>query len=205
MIDLKHIPAFTLRGGEPIPAIGMGTFGSDRVSALEVAQAVAGGVRAGYRLLDCAACYGNEAQIGESIHAVLNEGVVRREELFVMTKVWNDMHRDVAGALNKSLHELRLDYVDMLFIHWPFPNYHAPGCSVEARNPNSQPFSITEFLDTYSQLEALRDAGLIRYIGVSNMTIPKLDAVLPKLKTLPAACEIELHPYFQQCAIVDAL
>lgn len=205
MIDPKTIPHFTLAGGAEIPCIGMGTFGSDRVSPDDVAQAVAGALRSGYRLLDCAACYGNEAQIGAVLRTAMDEGVVRRDELFVMTKVWNDMHRDVAGALKKSLSELKCDYVDMLFIHWPFPNYHAPFCTVDSRNPDSKPFSVAEFLDTYRQIEALADAGLVRHIGLSNMTIPKLEAVLPKLRIAPAACEIELHPCFQQQALFDYL
>ena len=192
MIDPKTVPHFTLNSGAEIPCIGMGTFGSDRVSPDDVAGAVAGALRAGYRLLDCAACYGNEAQIGVQLRAALDEKVVRREELFVMTKIWNDMHRDVAGALDKSLRELRCDYVDMLFIHWPFPNYHAPFCGVDSRNPDSKPFSVAEFLDTYRQIEALVDAGRVRHIGLSNMTVPKLEAVLPKLRIAPAACEIEL-------------
>ena len=131
MIDPKTVPHFTLNSGAEIPCIGMGTFGSDRVSPDDVAGAVAGALRAGYRLLDCAACYGNEAQIGAQLRAALDGKVVRREELFVMTKIWNDMHRDVAGALDKSLRELQCDYVEMLFIHWPFRNDHAPFCGVE--------------------------------------------------------------------------
>ena len=87
MIDPKTVPHFTLNSGAESPCIGMGTFGSDRVSPDDVAGAVAGALRAGYRLLDCAACYGNEAQIGVQLRAALDGKVVRREELFVMTKI----------------------------------------------------------------------------------------------------------------------
>ena len=93
----------------------------------------------------------------------------------------------------------------MLFIHWPFPNYHPPFCDVNTRNPDSKPFSVAEFLDTYRQIEALVDEGLVRHIGISNMTIPKLEAVLPKLRIPPAACESELHPCFQQQELFDYL
>ncbi len=181
-----------------IPEIGLGTFGSDRVSAEDVAGAVDGAVRAGYRMIDCAACYGNEAEIGEVLEKILKEGVVKREELFVASKVWNDMHRYVRKALTKTLTDLRLDYVDLYFIHWPFPNYHPPGCSVDERNPDSRPFSVEEFMDTYRQLEELYEEGLIRAIGVSNMTIPKFELTLPLMKVAPYACELELHPCFQQ-------
>ena len=204
-IDASKVPQITLHDGSRIPCIGMGTFGSDRVGPDEVAGAVAGAIRAGYRLFDCAACYGNEAQIGQVFQAAFDEGVVERKDLYIMTKVWNDMHRDVETACRKSIADLRCGYVDMYFIHWPFPNYHAPHCDVDARNPDSKPFSVEEFLDTYRQCEALVDKGLIRHIGISNMTIPKLEAVLGRLRIPPTACEIELHPCFQQQELFDYL
>ena len=205
MIDPKTVPSFKLNDGSVIPCIGMGTFGSDRVTPDEVAQAVAGGIRVGYRLFDCAACYGNEDKIGVEFRRAFDEGVVKREELFIMSKVWNDMHRHVAESCKKTIADLQCDYLDMLFIHWPFPNYHAPFCDVDSRNPDSKPFSVAEFVDTYRQIEALVDQGLVKHIGISNMTIPKLDAVLDKLRIKPAACESELHPCFQQQALFDYL
>lgn len=183
----------------------MGTFGSDRVSHEDVSEAAAGAIRCGYRLFDCAACYGNEAQIGTVFQEAFQEKAVERKDLFIMSKVWNDMHRDVARACKKSIADLACDYLDMYFIHWPFPNYHAPGCDGDARNPDSRPFSVDEFLDTYRQCEALVDQGLIRHIGVSNMTIVKLDAVLPKLRIKPAAAELEMHPAFQQRELKEYL
>ena len=204
MIDPKTVPTMKLDGGR-IPCVGMGTFGSDRVSPEEVAGAVAGGIRAGYRLFDCAACYGNEEQIGNVFRAAMDEGIVERGDLFLMTKVWNDMHREVEKSCLKSIHDLQCDYLDMLFIHWPFPNYHAPFCDVNSRNPDSRPFSVEEFLDTYRQIEALVDRGLVRHIGISNMTIPKLEAVLDKVRIRPAACESEMHPCFQQQELLEYL
>ena len=205
MADQYQIPKIRLGNNDEIPCIGMGTFGSDRVIADEVAAAVAGAIRAGYRLFDCAACYGNEAQIGKVFRDAFDEGVVERKDMFIMTKVWNDMHRDVAGSCRKSIEDLKCGYLDMLFIHWPFPNYHAPFCDADARNPDSKPFSVNEFLDTYRQIEELVDEGLVRHIGISNMTIPKLDAVLDKLRIMPAACESEMHPCFQQNELLDYL
>jgi diketogulonate reductase-like aldo/keto reductase len=122
-----------------------------------------------------------------------------------MTKVWNDMHREVEKSCLKSIEDLQCDYLDMLFIHWPFPNYHAPFCDVNSRNPDSRPFSVEEFLDTYRQIEALVDKGLVKHIGISNMTIPKLNAVIDQLRIQPAACESEMHPCFQQQDILDYL
>ena len=181
-----------------IPCIGMGTFGSDRFSPDEVSNAVAGALRSGWRMFDCAACYGNEAQIGGVFQAAFDEGIVKREELYITSKVWNDMHRRVREAALKSINDLRCGYIDLYFIHWPFPNYHAPGCDVDSRNPDSKPFSVDEFVDTYRQIEALIDEGLVRHAGISNMTIPKLEKVIDRLRIKPAACELEMHPCFQQ-------
>ena len=122
-----------------------------------------------------------------------------------MTKVWNDMHRDVEKSCRKSIQDLQCDYIDLFFIHWPFPNYHAPGCDVDSRNPDSKPFSVAEFMDTYRQCEELVRKGLIKAIGISNMTIPKLEAVIDKFEIMPVACESEFHPCFQQQEIFDYL
>lgn len=204
-INPDRIPKITLNTGDRIPCIGMGTFGSDRFSPEEVSAAVAGAIRAGYRMFDCAACYGNEKEIGEVFQAAFDEGVVERKDLCIMTKVWNDMHREVEKSCRQSIADLRCDYIDIFFIHWPFPNYHAPFCDVDSRNPDSRPFSVEEFMDTYRQCEELVDKGLIRHIGISNMTIPKLEAVLDKFRIMPAVCESEFHPCFQQQEIFDYL
>ena len=205
MVDPNTVPVMRLGDGGSIPCIGMGTFGSDRVSPEEVAGAVAGGIRAGWRLFDCAACYGNEVQIGQVFREAFDEKIVERKDLFIMTKVWNDMHREVRKSCLKSIEDLQCGYLDMLFIHWPFPNYHPPFCDVDTRNPDSKPFSVQEFLDTYRQIEALVDEGLVKHIGISNMTIPKLNAVLDQLRIHPAACESEMHPCFQQKEILEYL
>lgn len=199
------IPEYTLYNGEKIPCIGLGTFGSDKCSAQEIACAVKGAIDAGYTMFDCAACYGNEAEIGEVFKDAFEQNIVKREDLYIMTKVWNDMHRDVESSCRKSIENLQCGYIDMFFIHWPFPNYHAPGCDGDSRNPDSRPFSVEEFMDTYRQCEELVDKGLIRNIGISNMTIPKLEAVIDKFRIKPAACESEIHPCFQQKELIEYL
>ena len=154
-IDPGKVPQRRLFTGALMPAVGMGTFGSDHVSAQEVSQAVAGAVEAGYRSFDCAACYGNEAQIGQVFADAFARGTVKREELFIASKVWNDMHGDgdVLIACARTLKDLKLDYLDMYYVHWPFPNYHAPGCDVDSRNPDARPFSVEEFMKTWRQME----------------------------------------------------
>jgi diketogulonate reductase-like aldo/keto reductase len=181
----------------------MGTFGSDKYGEARVSEAVAFALRAGYRMFDCASVYGNEGSIGRVFADAFAEGVCRREDVFVTSKVWNDMHGEgrVLRSIEKSLSDLRLDYVDAYFLHWPFPNYHAPGCDGDARNPDSKPFSKERFMTAWRQLEELYDRGLARYIGMSNMTIPKLEIVLPLCRVRPALIEMELHPSFQQTAL----
>jgi alcohol dehydrogenase (NADP+) len=199
-IDPKSVPQVSLASGEKIPGIGMGTFGSDKYSPASVAAAVSGAIRYGYRAFDCASVYGNEDLIGGVFEEAFTGGAVRREELFITSKLWNNMHGrgDVLLSLAKTLRDLRLDQVDAYLVHWPIPNYHAPGCDGDARNPDSTPFSAGAFLAVWAQMEKIADMGLAEYIGMSNMTIPKLEAVLPRCAIQPALIEMELHPGFQQ-------
>ena len=204
-IDQNTVPQRTLHGGERIPCMGLGTFGSDKYDADTVSEAVYGAIKYGYRLIDCAAIYQNEDRIGEVLRRLFLEKEVERKDLFITSKVWNDMHGEgkVLESCQKSLTDLGLDYLDLYFVHWPFPNYHAPGCSGDSRNPDSKPFSVEEFMGVWRQCEELVDKGLVRYIGMSNMTIPKLEAVLPLCRIQPAALEMELHPSFQQPELFD--
>jgi len=199
MIDPALIPKRTLYTGAVMPAIGLGTFGSDHVSAEEVAAAVYGAVLFGYRHLDCASVYNNEAEIGRTLEALRTEGI-RREDLWITSKLWNDKHaeHDVIPQCRQSLADLRLDYLDMYLVHWPFPNFHPPGCSVDSRSPNARPYIHENFMKTWRQMERLVDLGFVRHIGTSNMTIPKLKLVLRDARIKPAVNEMELHPHFQQ-------
>ena len=199
-IDPQAVPKIRLATGQEIPCVGMGTFGSDHFNAEQISAAVSGAIRCGYRLFDCAAVYGNEAEIGEVFQRALDEGIVRREELFITSKVWNNMHGrgDVLLSAAQTLKDLRLDYIDAYFVHWPFANSHAPGCDGDSRNPDSTPFSAERYIATWRQMERLYDMGLVKNLGMSNMTIPKLKAVLPHCRVKPAMIEMELHPCFQQ-------
>lgn len=199
-IDPQAVPKIRLATGQEIPCVGMGTFGSDHFNAEQISAAVAGAIRCGYRLFDCAAVYGNEAEIGEVFQRALDEGIIRREELFITSKVWNNMHGsgDVLLSAAQTLKDLRLDYIDAYFVHWPFANYHAPGCDGDSRNPDSTPFSAERYIATWRQMERLYDMGLVKNLGMSNMTIPKLKAVLPHCRVKPVMIEMELHPCFQQ-------
>lgn len=198
VIDQNLIPHVTLKNGEKIPAMGLGTFGSDKYGADMVSKAVYGAIKEGYRFIDCAAVYQNEDRIGEVLKKIFSETDINRDDLFIVSKVWNDMHRRVKEACLKSLRDLKLSKLDLYFVHWPFPNYHAPGCDGDSRNPDSKPFSVDEFMDTWRQMEELVDEGYARYIGMSNMTVKKLEAVYGLCRIKPSFLEMECHPAFQQ-------
>ena len=199
-IDPALVPSRTTYRGQAMPAIGLGTFGSDHASAHEVAGAVREAIALGYRHIDCARVYGNEAEIGEVLEEVLASGLVRREDLWITTKLWNNMHGDgdVLLSLAQSLKDLRLDHVDLFLVHWPFPNHHDPGVDVNARHPHSKPYIHDTYMRVWRQMERVADAGFARHIGTSNMTIPKLELLLRDCRIKPAVNEMELHPHFQQ-------
>lgn len=194
-----RVPHRTLSTGAKMPAIGLGTFGSDHASGEVIADAVLGAISVGYRHIDCASVYLNEHLIGHSLQTALRSSV-KRDELWITSKLWNDMHdeQNVIRACEKSLKDLQLDYLDLYLIHWPFPNYHAPKVDVTSRDPHAKPYIHDNYMKTWRQLEKLVEMGLVRHIGTSNMTIPKLTLLLRDAKIKPVVNEMELHPHFQQ-------
>lgn len=198
-VDPFLVPQRRLYTGAGMPVIGLGTFGSDLVSADQVADAVRIAASIGYRHFDCASVYGNENRIGPVLTEVM-QGGVRRDDLWITSKVWNDKHSadDVISSCQQSLTDLGLDYLDLYLVHWPFPNFHAPGCSVESRSPDSKPYIHDNYMKTWRSMEQLVERGFVRHIGTSNMTIPKLKLVLRDARIKPAVNEMELHPHFQQ-------
>lgn len=203
-VDPAVIPHRVLYTGARMPAIGLGTFGSDHVSPLEIAAAVEGAAAVGYRHFDCASVYGNEDQIGYSLLQILRSGI-QRGQLWITSKLWNDKHgeNDVIPSCRQSLADLRLEYLDLYLVHWPFPNYHPPGCDVNSRSNNAKAYIHAEFMKTWRKMEDLVDLGLVRHIGTSNMTIPKLKLLLRDARIKPAVNEMEMHPHFQQPELFD--
>ncbi|MEY9776210.1 diketogulonate reductase-like aldo/keto reductase [Arthrobacter sp. MW3 TE3886] len=165
----------TLNNGVELPAIGLGVF---QTPPEETVSAVEDALRAGYRLIDTAAAYGNETQVGDGIR---NSGVPR-EEVFIETKIWiSDYGYDATlHAFEKSAAKLGVDYIDLLILHQPLPSE----------------FDLT--LDAYRALEKLLADGKVRAIGVSNFMPEHLEQLLAATTVVPAVNQIELHPYFQQ-------
>jgi len=203
-VDPAEVPARTLYTGARMPAIGLGTFGSDHAGGAAIAAAVLGAAEVGYRHFDCAAVYGNEALVGESLHTIMARGV-RRDDLWVTSKLWNDKHgeADVQPACEASLRDLKLDYLDLYLVHWPFPNFHPPGCDVTSRSHEAKPYLHDAFMRTWRQMEQLVSRGMVRHIGTSNMTIPTPELLLRDSAVKPACNEMELHPHFQQPELFD--
>ena len=198
-IDPSSVPQATLASGASMPMIGLGTFGSDHAKPTVIAEMVLTAAAMGYRHFDCASVYGNELEIGAAL-ADIQRGGIPRDDLWITSKVWNDKHRppDVVASCKQSLTDLRLEHLDLYLVHWPFPNFHPPGCDANARNPNATAYIHERYMETWGAMENLLERGLVRHIGTSNMSVPKLQLVLHDAHIKPAANEMELHPHFQQ-------
>ena len=198
-IDPDAVPKRLLTNGTAMPVVGMGTFGSDKYSPEQVAAAVIEAATLGYRHFDCASVYGNEPQVGASLKAVRTGGV-RREDLWITSKVWNDRHGegDVITSCKQSLKDLQLDYLDLYLVHWPFPNFHPKGCAGDYHNPNAKPYIHAAYMKVWAQMEELVRLGLVRAIGTSNMTVAKMELLLRDCIVKPVVNEMELHPHLQQ-------
>jgi len=178
-----------------IPALGFGTWGVDNFSHDVMAKSVDVALKTGYRHLDCARVYGNEKEIGAVIADNLKNGTVKREELFVTSKVFNHEWATAPQALESSLKDLQLDYVDAFLIHWPFqntPNMAGPRIA----------YQIEPLYATHQTLNAMQVKGLTRSVGICNASIAKvkqLNAMCDRDQAVrPGILQNEIHPYFQQ-------
>jgi 2,5-diketo-D-gluconate reductase A len=169
-----RVPTLTVNNGVEIPQVGFGVF---KVPAAETKAAVTSALEVGYRHIDTAKLYDNEAAVGEAIA----ESGIDRDDLFVTTKVWNDdQGRDATlRAFDASLKRLGLDRLDLYLIHWPYPSQDL-------------------YVETWKTLEELYADGRVRSIGVSNFQPTHLQRLLDETETVPAINQVELHPWLQQ-------
>ncbi len=174
MTSVPNLPLSTGAGTIPIPQLGFGVW---QVPDAEAEPAVATALETGYRSIDTAKLYGNEAGVGRAIKAT----DIPREELFVTTKVWNDDQGfdSTLAAFDASMGRLGLDTLDLFLIHWPAPAQDA-------------------YVDTWKALLKLREDGRVRAVGVCNFGIEHLERLRDETGELPAINQVELHPYLQQ-------
>lgn len=184
---------FILNTGAKIPAIGFGTW---KAAPGDAARAVEAAFAAGYRHYDCAPLYFNEAEIGE----VFKKAPIPREEYFVTTKLWSSDHQRVEEALDKSLKDLSLDYVDLYLMHWPVTLGADTGAEYgkEDRKTHVQGW---DFRHTWREMEKLLSTGKVRAIGVANFSTVNLEKLLASTRTVPAVNQTEIQPLLPQDAL----
>lgn len=182
---------FKLNTGAQIPALGLGTW----QDAAAQEAAVLAALQAGYRHIDTARCYGTEKAVGKAI----KQSGVPRSQIFVTSKLWNNKHHpdDVGPALQETLDDLGLDYLDLFLIHWPVAFKRGDDMFPTDKDGNIITDNI-DYVDTYKAMEKLLKNGKVKAIGISNFSKKEVERVLREADTVPAVHQMELHPWLQQ-------
>lgn len=199
------IPHLLLTSGDKLPVVGLGYWKVPRPAAAELTVTA---VRAGYRHFDCACDYGNEVEVGTGLADAIGQGLCRREDLWVTSKLWNTYHSKihVRQALEHSLRDLQLEYLDLYLIHFPislrfvpFHKRYPPEWlfDPQAEQPRMEPVHVP-LAETWGAMEELVTAGLVRNIGVANFNISLLRDLRAYASIRPAVLQVELHPYLAQ-------
>ncbi|KAG5880267.1 hypothetical protein JTB14_003416 [Gonioctena quinquepunctata] len=186
-----------LNNGLFIPAIGLGTYKSQPD---EVKEAVSYAIDVGYRHIDTAWYYKNEKEVGEAINEKLNEGSIKRKDLFVVTKLWNNFHekKNVVPKLRESLESLKLEYIDLFLVHWPFG--FKENADLLPTDPSS--YSDIDYLETWEGMENCVKLGLTKSIGVSNFNQEQISRLLQNCKIKPVVNQVEVNPNFNQKELI---
>lgn len=186
--------------GDRMPLLGLGTWKSQPG---QVGEAVREAIRLGYRHIDCARVYGNEAEIGAAIAAAIAAGEVTRDALWITSKLWCHAHgrENVAPALQASLSDLGLDWLDLYLIHWPVPI--RPGVAFPTSAADLLPPGQVPLASTWEGMEEAVEAGITRHIGLSNFSATKIEPLLHHARIRPEVNQIERHPLLQQPQLVS--
>jgi alcohol dehydrogenase (NADP+) len=192
--------SFTLASGDRLPALGLGTWKSAPGAVYAAAKEA---LAIGYRHIDCAPAYQNEPEVGKALAEAIDSGMVARTDLWLTSKLWNDAHapEQVQPALEKTLADLRVDFLDLYLIHWPV--VFKPGVMFPRRGEDYIALDALPISLTWKALEDCVTQGLVRNIGVCNFSVSKLDALCRQVSIRPAMNQIELHPYLQQGTMLE--
>lgn len=199
---MSPIPKITMSNGNTIPQFGLGTWKS---KPGEVDAAVRAAIDCGYRHIDCALVYGNENEVGNAIKAKIDEGVVKREELFITTKIWNTFHSKskVEECLRRSLTSLQTDYVDLLLIHWPMGYDESDSDNLFPKDGEGKwIYSNVDYLETWAGMELVYSLDLARAIGLSNFNSKQMERLLAHAKVRPMMHQFEVHPYYNNDKLI---
>ncbi|RWS13418.1 aldose reductase-like protein [Dinothrombium tinctorium] len=191
-----------LNNGASMPVLGLGTWQSPPNQVYEAVRYAI--EEAGYRHIDCALIYQNEAEVGKAIKYVIDKGVVKREDLFIVSKCWCTYHsRDrVMLGCKESLSKLGLDYLDLYLIHWPMG--FAEGSElVPVDESGNFIFSDVDYVETWQGMEDCYNAGLVKSIGLSNFNSDQIKRVLSVAKIKPVNNQVECHPYLNNAKLID--
>ncbi|KAL1505964.1 hypothetical protein ABEB36_005407 [Hypothenemus hampei] len=197
----SKVPTVTLNNGLKIPIFGLGTWKS---KPGEVEQAVKDAIDIGYRHIDCAYVYGNEKEVGAALAAKFADGTVKREDIWITSKLWNSYHRPdlVEKNLRITLQDLQLEYLDLYLIHWP-TGYKEDGENFPKDAAGNIIFSDVDYLDTWKAMEAVQKKGLVRTIGLSNFNKAQITRVFENATIKPSVLQIECHPYLNQSRLIE--
>ncbi|KAJ8973418.1 hypothetical protein NQ317_016701 [Molorchus minor] len=197
-----------------MPTVGLGTYKSPPG---QVEQAVKDAIDAGYRHFDCAWLYGNEVEVGNALREKINEGTVKREDLFIVSKLWNNFHakEKVVPMIKETLNNFQMDYIDLYLIHWPFGFKVKKYCYIIYREladetaslvpvgEGEDAFSDTDYVETWKGMEECVNLGLTKSIGLSNFNAEQIDRVLKKCKIKPVCNQVEVNPNLNQKKLID--